>query len=219
MDTAVFLASVVAPGTYFAVCYKGPGKPMGQRFFPRTNIQEAVGFIRWADGKGMDTWYSPASFKLAQANGYDQLGNSKFKGDRSHNNVDRLQCFWYDADIKRDGDGKDPSRCFTDMNAVRQWITGLDGIPPPNLTVRSGYGLHMYWVVSRPYPRAEWQPRADKFKSALIANHALGDVGITSDASRILRPPNTRNHKVVEQPAAVVVLWDSLTQDARYGTD
>jgi hypothetical protein len=218
MDTATFLACVVAPGNYFAVCYKGPGKPMGQRFFPRANTQEAAGFIRWADGKGMDVWFSPASFKLAEAKGHDPMGNPTYKGERTHPNVDKLQCFWYDADIKRDGDGKDPSRCFISLNDVKNWLIDLT-IPQPNLAVRSGYGVHLYWVIDHAYTRVEWQTRADWVKAMLIAHKAPGDVQITGDASRILRPPNTRNHKVVDQPAPVTVLWDTLNPAANYGTD
>jgi hypothetical protein len=218
MDTATFLASVVAPGAFFAVCYKGPGKPMGTRFFPRASTQEAASFIRWADGKNMDVWYSPASFKLAEATGHDPLGNPKYKGERTHANVDRLQCFWYDADIKRDGDGKDPSRCFANLNEVRSFVANLK-IPQPNLAIRSGYGVHLYWVIDQTFLRVEWQPRAELVKAALIAHKAPGDVQITSDASRILRPPNTRNHKIPEQPMPVTVLWDTLTPAANYGTD
>ena len=217
MDTATFLASVVAPGNYFAVCYKGVGKPMGTRFFPRASTQEAASFIRWADGKNMDVFYSMASFKLAEAQGHDPLGNPKYKGDRSHNNVDRLQCFWYDADIKREGDGKDPSRCFASLNDVKSWLAELT-IPQPNLAVRSGYGVHLYWILDRPYSRVEWLTRAEWVKAMLIAHKAPGDVGLTADASRILRPPNTRNYKNVEQPAPVTVLWDTLNTTASYGT-
>lgn len=218
MDTATFLASVVAPGSFFAVCYKGVGKPMGTRFFPRANTQEAAAFIRWCDGKGMDVWFSPASFKLAEAKGHDPMGNPKYKGERTHPNVDRLQCFWYDADIKRDGDGKDPSRVFASLNDVKSWLAELK-IPQPNLAVRSGYGVHLYWLLDRAHTRIEWQTRADWFKAMLIAHNAPGDVHITGDASRILRPPNTRNHKIPEQPMPVTVLWETLTPAANYGTD
>jgi hypothetical protein len=218
MDTATFLASVVAPGAFFAICYKGPGKPMGQRFFPRASTQEAASFIRWCDGKGMDVWFSPASFKLAEAKGHDPLGNPKYKGERTHLNVDRLQCFWYDADIKRDGDGKDPSRVFASLNDVKAWVASLT-LPQPNLAIRSGYGVHLYWLIDHAYSRVEWQTRAEWVKAMLVAHNAPGDVNLTTDASRILRPPNTRNHKVVDQPVPVTVLWDTLTPAANYGTD
>jgi len=219
MDTATFLASVVAPGNYMAICFKTAGKPMVQRFFPRTNTQEAAGFIHWADGKAMDVWYAPASFKLAEAKP-DQRGSIIFKGERTHANVDRLSCFWYDADIKRDGDGKDPSQCFASYGAVEGWVKTLpDILNAPNLWVRSGYGVHLYWVINRPLTRNEWEPRAQLLKTALIHHNAPGDVGITSDASRILRPPNTRNHKVQDQPVPVTIVRDTITQGARYGTD
>jgi hypothetical protein len=37
MSLFEFLALVVAPGNYVAVCYKAQDKPMGTRFFPRTS--------------------------------------------------------------------------------------------------------------------------------------------------------------------------------------
>lgn len=207
MDTATFLARVVAPGNYLALCYKGSGRPMGTRFFKREDTAEAAGFIRWADGKNMDVWFGLASYKLAEA-ATDKNGNLHYKGERTAANVDRVQCFWYDADIKRDGDGKDPSKCFANIAAVEAWAEQLPqcGIPYPSLWVRSGYGVHLYWPLAEPLARNEWQAGANEFKSCLIDAGARGDVGLTTDSARILRPPNTRNHKVPDQPAPVVVI-------------
>jgi len=187
---------------------QGEWQADGTTVLRRDDIPEATGFIRWADGKNMDVWFGLASYKLATAN-TDKNGATFYKGERTAANVDRLQCFWYDADIKRDGDGKDPNRCFADFAALDRWVKQLPqhGVPMPSLWVRSGYGMHLYWPLAAPLTRSEWQPTANHFKSCLIAAGARGDVGVIADAARILRPPNTRNHKVPSQPAPVVVIY------------
>jgi hypothetical protein len=159
----------------------------------------------------MDVWYGLASYKLAEPK-FDKNGNQYFKGERTQANADKLSCLWYDADVSRPGDGKDPARCFPSIAAVEEWVDGFKDLLQPNLWVRSGYGVHLYWVFDQPLPKAEWQLRAERLKAGLIANNARGDIGLTTDAARILRPPNTRNHKVPSQPAPVVVLRHTLTE-------
>lgn len=211
MDVAQFLSRVVAPGNFVAVCYKKPGQDgMGQRFFPRDKLAEAASFISWADGQGMDTWYAVASYTMAQPRDKaDRRGNPTYRGERTQANVHGLRAFWIDIDIKRAGDKKQPDKVYADVPSAVAWLkTFLDatGLPRPNLWVSSGYGLHVYWVVEDAMLPQEWQPYANALKAAMIANGATLDVGLSSDSARILRPPQTRNHKEPVSPMPVQVM-------------
>lgn len=70
--------------------------------------------------------------------------------------------------------------------------------PAPSIVVRSGTGehRHAYWPLRSPLAR-EHIARANR----RIA-HALGADSASTDPARILRPPNTRNHKT-DPPALV----------------
>ena len=210
MDTEEFLARVIAPGNFIAVNYKNANRGMGARFFPRDDVAGAAGFIRWASNKGMDAWHACASYRMASPDGVDNRGKAKFTGERTAANAMNFRCLWVDLDVKRDGDKKQDGAVYADLRAAVEWLVKsflpATKLPPPNLWVGSGYGLHIYWVLDDAMTREEWQPYADGLKAALIAHGALTDVGISADAARILRPVGSQNWKVPAAPRPVVAL-------------
>jgi hypothetical protein len=216
MDTGEFLNYVIAPGNFLAITTnRTPDKAGGfsVRLFPRNDVANAAGYARWATRKGWDVYHSNASFVTAQPDGTDALGFPKYRGTKDTANVHQLRSFWLDLDCKRDGDKKDPSQVFPDQAAALAWVTGFyqaSGLPKPNLVVRSGYGLHVYWIMENPMSVASWTPYAARFKSAVVAHGFTGDVAVIADAARILRPAGTANHKVAGTPALVAVI-DALS--------
>lgn len=76
--------------------------------------------------------------------------------------------------------------------------------PFPNAIVNSGRGLHVYWV-GEPRSHVEWQPRAEKLRSAAVQFGLRCDGQCTVDFSRILRVPETSNWKS-SPPAKVTLL-------------
>jgi hypothetical protein len=184
---------------------------MVPRFFRRTDIHGAAGFARWASGKGGDVWHALASYTDATLKRDDKTGNEHYTGARTQANAQSLRCFWFDADIKRDGDGKDPSKVFADLPELVSWVASFrnsTGIPLPNLWVRSGYGMHLYWIVEDALDKATWQPHAEALKAALIGNGAKGDFAVVADAARILRPVDTFNYKIPAQPQPCYVFME-----------
>lgn len=211
METAQFLARVIPPGPYFAICYnKSPGKKggFGTRFFPEGRFADAAGFTAWGSARGWDVYHAQASFRVASADGQDARGQPKFRGERTQANAVRLRSFWMDLDVSRPGDGKPPGAAFANAGQALSWLTKFRaaiGLPRPNLATSSGYGLHVYWVLEDALTAAEWQPHAEALKAAMLAHGFTGDAGITADAARLLRPPGTANHKTAT-PAPVLVL-------------
>lgn len=77
----------------------------------------------------------------------------------------------------------------------------LEGFDPrPSIVVRSGsrHGLHTYWLLDRPLDPVH----AERANRRLAT--ALGADPQSTDAARILRPPETKNHKYAP-PAAVTL--------------
>ena len=199
LDAQEFLDRIIAPGGFLAFAFKHPDwGQMSHRFFPRDQIADAVNWLRYM-GARLDVWHAVASYREAIPNGLDNFKRPKFKGRRRADNAEMVQCFFCDGDIKREGDGKKLEDCYADDNELAKWVFKVKretGLPFPNLWIRSGYGVHLYWVLDQALPVVEWTPLAAAFKRLLIASGAKGDIGVSGDAARILRPPETFNHKV-----------------------
>jgi len=96
---------------------------------------------------------------------------------------------WVDCDLK---DGPDARELLATFR------------PAPHLLVASGGGFHAYWMLDAPLP-ADWVPIANRRLAYALA----GDLAAT-DATRILRPPGTRNLKYQPpRPVELVELRDS----------
>jgi Domain of unknown function (DUF927) len=188
MDAREILQRVVAPGAYYAVMYKHPdaAKP-GHRFFPQTQegLTEAVAFIHETAATS-DVWYALAGFKVKR---------------RKQENAEALRCFWYDADIRRPGDGKADDAVWANLVELVQWLAQVKAeLPTPNLWISSGYGVHLYWVLDEAIPADEWMGYAKSFRDRLKMLGARGDISISANSACILRPPETFNYKVPEAP-------------------
>jgi putative DNA primase/helicase len=205
MSVLQFLALVVPEGGNVAVCYTGQNGGLATRFFPRDKLDAAAGYIRWAVGQKMELWYGLASFREVHP---DENKKGVLRGDRTQANAQMLRALWYDADLHRPGDNKKPGKAFADEAEFETWLAAFcaaTGLPRPSLIVNSGYGRHVYWILEDALSRDDWQPLADALKAALIAHGAKGDIGLTGDSARILRPPETLNFKVPDDPKPVEV--------------
>jgi len=191
VDAQDFLTRVVAPGAYYAFAFKRPGSSgLRHKFFPQADIEEAVRWLRHTADTS-DVYHAVASFKEER---------------RLQANVEALRCFWYDADISRPGDGKQPGQVWQTHAELIEWLWSVrDRLPMPNLWMSSGYGMHLYWVIDRALPGNEWTVHAKAFRSLLAELGARGDIGISTDSARILRPPETFNYKV---PTDRVPCWE-----------
>ena len=112
------------------------------------------------------------------------------RGSRKGDNVHSAQALWLDIDAGR---GKPYGSAHEAWEACRAFVVAA-GLPSP-LYVGSGSGLHVYWPLSVPLARPQWQRYAAGLK-ALCAKHGLqADPTRTADIASILRPPGTHNRK------------------------
>ena len=106
---------------------------------------------------------------------------------------------------------------FLDIDAKDQLIPTVDacshalikfvsdsGIEFPSTVVRSGNGLHCYWLCDESIPLDGWQQLADTLVAAASHFGLRADIKCTSDRARVLRLPGFVNHK---HGRAVEVMW------------
>ena len=183
MDEKEFLSVVVPwePGGYVTIHWQIPGKKgfPGKSFL---TLNEAVEFIAELRQQG-------------NCNIYFCLSQQRFNGGkRSRAGATGMNSVWADADVNPD----DP-RCYSRMaEAIADFLRFClqMGIPKPSIMVKSGGGLHVYWLSNRTLSIEDWEPFASTLKNAFkFANMQIKDMGVTTDAARVLRVPNTSNLK------------------------
>jgi hypothetical protein len=128
---------------------------------------------------------------------------SENRGTRSRKNAKALRSLFADMDVDPDNPKKYPTLRAA-FDALINFCRLLE-IPLPSYVVKSGGGLHAYWVSDRDLLVDEWQRFADVFKTAAIASDFKIDLAVTGDASRILRFPGTHNRKL-DNPRPVLLL-------------
>jgi hypothetical protein len=161
------------------------------------------------DASGWDAYYLVASVKEARNNPPKTTGPL----GRSGSNIARVKCFRLDVDA-----GPGPGKPYEDreeaLTALAQFIRATGS--PRALAVGSGpWGVHAYWPLIEELDPEEWKIYAEGLK-ALSHEHGLeADHGCTADASRVLRPPGTHNHKQTP-PTLVEVDADELESFTPY---
>ena len=217
MDLENFLARVVpAAGNYLILTWpSNTGRGFGSRTYTLPNeIGLAANFARWLATKNTDVYFALAAFTAAEVRkGRDDKEHHHARREQA--NVQLLRVLVMDADVARPGDGKDPAKVFADRRAAATWLAGFlaqTKLPPPNMRVNSGYGMHWYWILEDAVTPVMWQPLANALKAAMLAHGWVGDTSPTIDSARILRPAQTVNMKA-GTPVPVEVYTKSLRGD------
>ncbi len=104
----------------------------------------------------------------------------------AHNTFDSIDVIWQDVDAKH-------------YDAKPLALLALAALPQvPNIISDSGHGYHAYWLLDRPTPYPQAQAVMKSLAKRLHGDHVW-------DAPRILRVPDTLNHKD-DPPTPVRVL-------------
>jgi len=91
-------------------------------------------------------------------------------------------------------------------------------LPAPSYIVDSGYGFHVYWVLDKAIPAAQWLDVSTRFKNYLKELDAKLAVDTTrvADAAGLLRVPGTYNFKDSDNPKRCKIV---LEKPNRYTVD
>lgn len=166
---------------------------------PFKTVSDFMGCVAWAQSKNTikDIYYCLSLQAEANKNG---SGNLTAK--RHASLALSLKAIWLDVDVK------DPPKGYATLLDAVEAVTAFRaaaGLPAPSALVHSGGGLHVYWISDRALPKAKWEPYAQGLKALALEHELRCDAGITTDAARILRVPNTLNYKT-DPPKPVKLL-------------
>jgi len=171
METKKFLERVLGDGYYSVL---GLGDKKVQSF--HATIDDVISRANELDAEGINAYFGLATFTTSN--------------DRKVTNVKSLSSFYLDLDC---GVGKEYPDQNTAFHDLKRFIKET-GLPRPML-INSGYGIHVYWVLTESVSYGEWLPVAQGLKDMCIQHNLSADNGVTADAARVLRVPGTRNHK------------------------
>ena len=148
--------------------------------------------------------------KLAMADYDVYFGCAKYrdKGNRLKKNAAYFKSFWLDIDC---GAAK-PYATQADGIEALKIFCGTNKLPRPTL-VNSGRGIHVYWPLTATISQEEWLLVAEKLKETCVSAGLHADPVVTADAARILRVPQTYNHKDPAHPASVDMLYEGVPTD------
>ena len=182
-----FLSLVLPPtGNYCVMGLKGKDKPPKQIFV--SSVEEINNYADAFVHRGYDAYFALASFT-------DDSG-------RTNANAEQLNSFFVDLDC---GLGKPYADQSAGLVALKEFIKKTE-LPKPTVIVNSGRGVHAYWVVEQPLPKAEWKTLAEGLKALCTAQNLHADPAVTADVARILRIPDTLNFKDIDNPQPVKIL-------------
>lgn len=133
------------------------------------------------------------------------------------NNVSFITCLWMDIDILG------PAHKQTDLPpTINDALSILPDFLAPSITVSSGNGLHMYWLLKECwiFDSQEENLRASNLMIRLqayiksLASERGWKLDSTPDLSRVLRVPGTLNHKLGQkQPVFITQFNDAIRYD------
>lgn len=185
MDTRRFLETTLASSGFYCVwaSNKSTGRK-AQKFYG--TAYEAMVAAREFDANGYDAYYALATFTEDNS--------------RKVDNVHKLKSLFLDLDC---GPSKDYANQNDALGALRRFCKELS-LPKPVL-INSGRGVHVYWRLKQEVSLIEWLPVAERLKQVCAERNLLADPAVTADAARILRVPETHNHKD-DPPKPVFIL-------------
>lgn len=176
LTTGEFLRAVLpSTGTYFAAQL-----PKHQRGFwqePCDTIRDLALAVRSYDGNQIDSYFAVQSYLTPN--------------NRRRDNVALIRSLWTDIDVGKKDAYPDLKRAGLALNRFCKDA----GIPIPTVLVKSGYGLHVYWTLTRDLTPEGWHPLAARLQALEHHYHLLADHSVTIDYVRVLRPVGTHNYK------------------------
>ena len=141
--------------------------------------------------------------KGQQLNVFVALGS--FDGfSRKADNCLFFRSLFLDLDV---GEGKAYGDKGEAQTALWKFLGETD-LPDP-VCIDSGGGLHAYWIMDRDIPIDEYLPYALKFKDFALARISA-DAVVMADAARIMRCPETFNHKY-DPPEPTSVIGEEIS--------
>ncbi|MAO24710.1 MAG: hypothetical protein CMJ25_28515 [Phycisphaerae bacterium] len=187
MHASKFIGKALAEGNFYCLLALRNGGTGGRKQLFFDSQDELIDAAHDYDSREWDTFFA--------------LGAFNDNKSRKAENVDKVKAFFLDLDI-----GDDPKKYATRPEAIQSLRSFCKQVKLPTPTIiDSGYGVHVYWLLSEAVVRDEWLHVANALKRLLVEKDMRSDPAVTSDSARVLRIPSTHNYKG-DAPKQVKVL-------------
>jgi len=190
-------------------------KYLGKEFWsgkPTQTVRGFVELVHWATGRPL---IKDIYFCLSTQNAVGKDGHGRSKVLRLQANATFLKAIWLDIDIKEAPHGY---ATITEALDALEAFLETNKIPAPTALVKSGGGLHVYWISDKPLTVADWRPYAEGLKTLALQFGLRCDAGVTTDCARVLRVPETSNFKT-KPPKPVRILGNLRPDDYVFERD
>lgn len=201
LSTEDFLSFVLPVTGYYFIATPNPSGP-GFIHYPSKTIPEMVAKAFELNAAQQDVYFACASYIDE-----NYIGKGGKRHWRTGLNAGWVKSFWCEIDC-----GADKAEAGKGYEKLKQAAQALkafclaNGLPIPSV-VKSGGGLHCYWVFTETITKASWLPVAFKFKALAKEGRAplLADPSRTADIASVLRPIGTNNWKPERNGAEVAI--------------
>lgn len=167
-----------------------------------TSAEKATDTLTKWDAQGDNVYFAMASYKR------DQYLEGERVRRRTKKNIKNVRSQWLDIDC---GEGKPYGNAKEGLKAFVEFVHETK-IPDPTYIVKSGRGLHIYWVFNRDLELPEWEAQAKKL-ATLCKGRLDVDTKPTTNPAAVLRPIGTHNWKDPDNPKEVKLIWERETID------
>jgi hypothetical protein len=199
--TADFLSLVLPDRGIYYIATPDPGGK-GFTHLPFQSIREMATKAIELNAAQKNIYFACASYIEAS-----YIGKDGKRHWRTGLNAGWVKSFWCEIDCGPDK--AEAGKGYDSLNAAGQALKAFclaNRLPIPTV-VKSGGGLHCYWVFTETITKETWLPMAFKFKALAKLGRAplLADPSRTADIASVLRPVGTNNWKP-SRAGAVVTL-------------
>jgi hypothetical protein len=118
----------------------------------------------------------------------------RFIVSRKHDNMRECKCFFADLDVGVATEKTPKYKTRAEALEALERFLFRTRLPTP-MVVSSGGGYHIYWLLDRSIPSAEWRALADRLRWLAATNGLKVDPARTTDQSSVLRVVGTKNYK------------------------
>jgi hypothetical protein len=169
----------------------------------------AVDKAAWGVRMGWDVYFCISSLKATE-----WIDAQDKPHVRKKENCKNTKVFLLDVDVAESNPKKYATKSDA-LEALEKFNAEL-GLKKP-IVIDSGYGLHVYWVLSKPILSESWEILADYFKAVAVRvdPKLAADTSRVSDSAGVLRLPGTFNFKNQTDPKQVkIIQWSEETSTA-----
>lgn len=177
-DALQLLAAALAPEGWICIFARAKGRAPIQTFFAPGKVDDAIAEAMRLDRNGYDPYWATSTFDT--------------NANRESKNVLYVKVLKLDLDVEKDNRKK----YGTQREAVAALMSFCEtvGLPAPTL-VSSGWGVHVYWILSEAMAREQALIVSEKLKALCSAKGLNADPTVTGDLSRVMRLPGSHNRK------------------------